>query len=214
MVLQDRASHYQRGVSATYTCLVPRLWNDTIEEHRQAVREATLDAAAALVAERGLAAVTMTQIAERTGIGRATLYKYFPDVESILRAWHERQIAAHFEQLAHVRDRVADPAERLGAVLEAFALIAHQVQGHHDGELAALLHGDVRLAGAQHQLRALVTELVQDAASAGAVRDDISADELAGYCVHALTAARNLGSKAAVKRLVSVTLDALRPVGG
>ena len=37
----------------------------------------------------------MSQIAEQTGIGRATLYKYFPDVEAILLAWHERQVTGH-----------------------------------------------------------------------------------------------------------------------
>ncbi|MEP7020668.1 MAG: helix-turn-helix domain-containing protein, partial [Pseudonocardiales bacterium] len=67
---------------------MPKLWTDTIEAHRQAVREATLDTAATLVAERGLSAVTMSRIAEETGIGRATLYKYFPDVEAIMTAWH------------------------------------------------------------------------------------------------------------------------------
>ena len=33
---------------------MPRLWNDTIDSHRRAVREATIDATAALVAEHGL----------------------------------------------------------------------------------------------------------------------------------------------------------------
>ena len=77
---------------------MPKLWNETIEAHRRAVHDAALDTAAALVAERGLLSVTMSQIAEETGIGRATLYKYFPDVEAILIAWHERQIARHLEQ--------------------------------------------------------------------------------------------------------------------
>ena len=72
--------------------VVPKLWSETIESHRTAVREATLDTTAALVAEHGLRSVTMSQIAEHTGIGRATLYKYFPDVEAILVAWHERQV--------------------------------------------------------------------------------------------------------------------------
>ena len=50
-----------------------------------------------LAAERGRRAVTMSPIAEETGIGRATLYKYFAGVEEILLAWHERQIIAHLE---------------------------------------------------------------------------------------------------------------------
>jgi len=87
---------------------VPRLWNDTIETHRAAVREATLDTTAALVAEHGLRSVTMSQIAQETGIARATLYKYFSDVEAILLAWHERQITGHLEQLGQRRAHVVE----------------------------------------------------------------------------------------------------------
>src|SRR5687767_5873493 len=88
-----------------YTGLVPKLWNDTIEAHRREVRDAILETTAALVAKLGLASVTMSQIAEETGIGRATLYKYFSDVEAILVAWHERQITNHLQYLAEVRDQ-------------------------------------------------------------------------------------------------------------
>ena len=87
---------------------MPKLWNETIAEHRRTVREATLETTAALVAEHGLASVTMSQIAKETGIGRATLYKYFPDVESVLSAWHERLVASHLNQLVAVRDRGGD----------------------------------------------------------------------------------------------------------
>src|SRR5713226_8827892 len=85
---------------AAYTQTVPKLWNDTIEAHRRAVNDATLETTAALVSKNGLRAVTMSQIAKETGIGRATLYKYFPSVEAILVAWHERHIGAHLEHLA------------------------------------------------------------------------------------------------------------------
>ena len=86
---------------------MPKLWTETIEEHRRAVHGATLDTTAALVAEHGLASVTMSRIAAETGIGRATLYKYFPDVEAILAAWHARHVARHMEHLAAVRDQAA-----------------------------------------------------------------------------------------------------------
>ncbi len=78
-------SRSSQGVTvgvAAYPRLVPRLWSETIEDHRREVRAAILDATWALVTERGLTSVTMSQIAEETGIGRATLYKYFPDVET------------------------------------------------------------------------------------------------------------------------------------
>ncbi len=196
-----------------YASRVPRLWDQTIEAHRRAVREATLDATAGLVAEHGLRSVTMSQIAEATGIGRATLYKYFPDVEAILLAWHERQMANHLEELAEVRDQAGDPGERLAAVLEAYALISHESHGHHEPELVAFLHRDDQIAGARQQVRDMVRDLLAESAEAGDLRDDVAPDELATYCLHALTAASSLPSKAAVRRLVTVTLAALRPPG-
>ena len=190
---------------------MPRLWNDTIEAHRREVRGAILDSTAALVAEQGLRSVTMSQIAEETGIGRATLYKYFSDVEAILLAWHERQISGHLDYLAGVRDQAGDPRERLEAVLEAYALIAHETHGHRNRELAAFLHGDEQVARAQQQLRRMIRDLLAEGAASGDLRDDVAPDELASYCLHALTAAGSLPSKAAVRRLVAVTLAGLRP---
>jgi AcrR family transcriptional regulator len=190
---------------------VPRLWNETIEAHRNAVREATLKTTAALAAEHGLGAVTMSRIAKETGIGRATLYKYFPDVESILIAWHDRQVGGHLELLAAVRDRAGTSAERLADVLRTYAVTTHERP--HDTEFAALVHRGGHMAEAERHLRELVEGLLVDAARDGAVRDDVPPVELAGFCLHALGAAGGLPSRDAVERLVTVTLDAVRPAG-
>ena len=195
----------------TYTGTVPKLWNETIEAHRQAVRATTLDATAALVAENGLRSVTMSQIAEATGIGRATLYKYFHDIDAILFAWHEREISGHLKQLADARDQAGNPRERLEAVLEAYALISHESRGYHDAELAAFLHRDEQVARAEHQLRNMVRDLLVEAVATGDVRDDVAPYELASYCLHALAAASSLPSKLAVRRLVTVTVAGLHP---
>lgn len=197
---------------------MPKLWNETIEAHRRAVRDATLEAAAALVAERGLRAVTMSEIAERAGIGRATLYKYFPDIESILTAWHQRRISNHLDYLAEVRDRQQEPGDRLASVLEAFALIERKrVRRHraepHGAELATFLHRDEQMADAQGRLHGMIRDLVREAAEAGRVRRDAGADQLAGYCIHALGAARHTRSDDEARRLVTVVLDGLRPSG-
>jgi AcrR family transcriptional regulator len=191
---------------------VPKLWNETIEEHRRAVRDAVLETTAALVAAQGLRGVTMSRIAEESGIGRATLYKYFPDVESILVAWHERQIATHLDELAESRDRAGTPGERLEAVLERYAFIQQQRHGH-GGELSALLHRGDHVAHAEQHLRHFIRGLLAEGVQAGEVRDDVSPDELTGYCLYALTGAGSLSSKAAVRRLVTVTLAGLRPHG-
>src|SRR5260370_32158919 len=116
---------------------MPKLWNKTIEAHRNAVHEATLDTTAALVAKHGLRSVTMSQIAEETGVGRATLYKYFSDVESILVAWHERQVTNHLKALEEVGKHEEDAGQRLQAVLEGHPFLRYQ---HHCSERAGLVH--------------------------------------------------------------------------
>src|SRR5450432_146383 len=92
----------QRGVPAFArawsSIWVSSVWRPTMVAY--SLRDAILDSAAALVAERGLSSVKMSRIAEKTGIGRATLYKYFSSVEAILTAWHERHVTSHLEHLA------------------------------------------------------------------------------------------------------------------
>ncbi len=187
---------------------MPKLWTDTVDEHRQAVREATIAATATLVSANGLSAVTMSRIAEEAGIGRATLYRYFSDVDEILLAWHEGQVTSHLEQLRAVGARFDDPKDQLRAVLETYALLAQQ---RPTGGLAAVLHDGSHMGRAQHELLDFIRDMLDRAARSGSVRTDVSAGELASYCLHALSGAEQLRSKAAARRLVDVVISGLAP---
>ncbi|MBI2711119.1 MAG: TetR/AcrR family transcriptional regulator [Actinobacteria bacterium] len=189
---------------------MPRLWNKTIEAHRRDVRDAVVATTARLVASEGPLSVTMSRIAEDSGIGRATLYKYFPDVESILLAWHEREVAQHLQQLSEARTRIDDADERLETVLRTYAGIVHETRAHRNGELAALLHRDDQVRRAEAELRDMISDLIADAARHGSVRDDVPPDELATFCLSALAAAEHASSKAAVRRLVATTVSGIR----
>ena len=79
-------------------------------------------AARAILEEEGLDALTMRRIAERLGIRAPSLYKHFPDKESLEAAI----ISAAFEEQAGVFERAVgegdDPLEALGAAYRRFAL--------------------------------------------------------------------------------------------
>ncbi|MDQ2825508.1 MAG: TetR/AcrR family transcriptional regulator, partial [Actinomycetota bacterium] len=140
---------------------MPKLWSETIETHRRDVRDAVVETTAALVAEHGLRAVTMSQIAEETGIGRATLYKYFPDVEAILAAWHERHVTSHLDHLVELGKQTSDPGRGLRAVFESYAMMSHEVaRQHHGTDLVALVHRGERAAVAQQRLGHFVRGLL------------------------------------------------------
>ena len=65
-------------------------------EHEQRTRARIVDAAEALHAEVGPADTTISAIAERAGVTRATVYRHFPDDESLFLAcsgqWLSRQV--------------------------------------------------------------------------------------------------------------------------
>ena len=149
----------------------------------------------------------MSEIAQVTGIGRATLYKDFPDVDAILAAWHERQIRGQLDRLATIGNGSGSAAEQLEAVLRAYA---HLSLEHHSGDLAALLHRGEHVARAQLELTEFIRQLITEGVAAGELRDDVPADELAGYCLRGVTAAGDIRSKAGVGRLVTVILAGLR----
>ena len=74
--------------------------------HRNAVRDATLDTTAALVAEHGLASVTMSQIAKQNPVSAARRSTSTSPTSS--RSWPHGtngEIANHLHQLEQIRDR-------------------------------------------------------------------------------------------------------------
>jgi len=195
-------------LSSGYTPEVPKIRAADIRSHRRDVRDAILDAAGALVAEQGLAGVTMAAMAERASIGRATLYKYFHEVQEVTSAWHARQVERHYAKLVAAQSRPGTAIERLRTLLDTYAALAHE---EHGTEMSASMRRSAHVAEGYARLDALIRALLSDAAAAGHVRDDVPVSELAAYAVNALEAASRAASHAAVRRLVRVTLDGLAP---
>lgn len=194
----------------TYPCGMPKLWNQTIEAHRQAVRDAILQTTWKLVNERGPLSVTMTEVAEGVGIGRATLYKYFPDVESILRAHHQRHVDQHLAELTELACGPGTADERLHALLSHYARICHYRAQHGSADLSALLHQVPDVIDAEVRIHELFTMMLDETAAGGGARTDIAASELADYCLHALSAAAKAPDESATTRMVELTMRALR----
>lgn len=87
----------------------------------EAVRRARLvEAAEAIFLERGYAAATMDDVAQKAGMSKKTLYQLFDGKADLFRAVLRTQIESTFEALPDARDR-AEIAGILRAHLTAFA---------------------------------------------------------------------------------------------
>lgn len=186
---------------------MPKLWNNTVEEHRHAVRAAALDAAEALIREAGFAGVSMTRVAERAGITRATLYKYFPDVDALLSQWHERQVSEHLAVLEKIRQETVGTGQQLQAVLEAYALMLYDMLAHDSSPPA--LHRSAHVDHAHHYLEAFIADLIRADVQSRIAEVSMDPEDLARYCIHAMNAARSLSTRGAVPVLVDLTVQGI-----
>jgi len=188
---------------------VPKLWEESIDGHRRAVREAITEAAWKLAEKHGPLGLNMSQVAKDAGIGRATLYKYFTDVESILIAHHAQHVEGHLRDLDALRGVSEPVGPRLVAVVRAYASICFHRGRHSSADVSALVHRGPEVADAERRLRSVFAVLIQEAAAEGLVRSDVSSQELAEYCLHALPAASQAADLDQLGRLVRVVLDGL-----
>lgn len=200
------------GVSVydkAYRRAMPKLWKDTVEEHRRDVRAAILETAWVLARELGVRGVTMGLVAERAGISRATLYKYFRGVDEMLVAGHAEHVAQHLAHLEALRDEGRSAGAGLRAMLQGYARICF----HRGASAATDLHGLVH-RGDEHRrnsadVTALFTKAARGAQESGQVRTDVAPEELAAYSIHALEAAGQASAAGAVDRLVDLVAEAL-----
>lgn len=109
--------------------------------------EQVLDAAGALIVERGLGPITMTDIAERAGMAVTAVYRYFPSKQSVVRELALRTFDTDAELTVHFAQDSALPAQdRVVGAVETYCRrhlrdrLRLQVRAavHADSELSAL----------------------------------------------------------------------------
>ncbi len=82
-------------------------------EHQEETRRRIVEATVELHESVGLAYTTISAIAERAGVERATVYRHFPDERSLFTACTSHYLAANPPPDPASLRRIADPLERL-----------------------------------------------------------------------------------------------------
>jgi AcrR family transcriptional regulator len=87
------------SAGATGSAVTPR------ERHRRQTREEILDAALAVMAEQGVAALNLTEVARRVGLRQPSLYQYFDSRNAVYDGLFERGMRIHAGLFAAAIDR-------------------------------------------------------------------------------------------------------------
>jgi len=178
-------------------------WPEVLGDHRAHQRERILAVALELLMERGMAALTMSAIAEQAGISRATLYHYFPDVDAVLAAWVGQEIEGSVTALLVEARTIADPLDRLAHLVEAqartFASQSHRLSAEHFESEAGSPAVRRTVQAQMAPLRQMLADAVDEARTCGLLRSQVDPVLAADLVLGLLGAIR--------RRLVEGTLN-------
>lgn len=96
---------------------MPKIAAENIEEHVRRQTARILDVARELFAAHGYRGTDLGAIAERMGLARNSLYRYFPSKDHILVAVMEREMMPYVDRTVALADDFPDPGARIVAWL-------------------------------------------------------------------------------------------------
>jgi AcrR family transcriptional regulator len=185
----------------------------TLRADAERNRRRLIDAAAELFSERGTE-VTIAEIRERAGVGQGTVFRHFPTKEHLM-AEVMRERMASLTALATERLEAEDPVEGLRDFMVAAAQSKAVDQEIYRliCETNALPAEDERAL--RRELVGYVRQLLRRAQEAGAIRDDVEAEDILLLETAARQAGEALGGVAPElwRRYLDIVVDGLRTEG-
>ncbi|MEX8195153.1 TetR/AcrR family transcriptional regulator [Comamonas guangdongensis] len=170
-------------------------------------RAQLLDAADAVFAEHGVTA-PLDLVVERAQVGRATLYRQFPDRRAIMLALLERSVDKTRKAAQDLRDDDEAFFKLLAMVAERIAVSATLVDYWR-----AVERGDEVVAQARQKMWTVFEEPMKRAAAKGLCKQPLNAKELSlifGMLGGALRGETPAQRKQLARRALQIILDGLK----
>ncbi len=174
-------------------------------------RERVLDAARKVFSAGGPDA-SLEAVAREAGVGIGTLYRHFPTREALFEAVYRREV----QQLADLAEKLkeqADPVEGLRRWMRSNVRFVATKKGMLQALALAVDKDSPLFAYSFDRLTQAVGGLLARAVAAGAIRADISAEDVLRALVGLSYMQDQPGSQKSVLRVVDIFIDGLRKPG-
>jgi AcrR family transcriptional regulator len=172
-------------------------------------RARILEAAEEIFATEGVS-VPIDTVAERAGLGVGTLYRHFPTKEALYEAIVMARLDMLLETVGAQRD-AADPGEALFAFLREFAGHASAKRDLFEALGSAGIDIKSQCSGMVDEMKQNIDALRQRAVATGAIRPDVSTDEMVGLVLGACQAGGQVGcDDLGLQRMVEIVCAGLR----
>ena len=134
---------------------MPKIIGESLASHRELTRARLFEALGSLMGEQSFESITMSQIAERAGVGRTAVYNHFADKEVLLLAYM-REVAGEFARVLTQRlEAEPDPLMRLRIYIRSHLQMIGRyhvkagmsLRRHMSGQGASHLHDHAGVVG-------------------------------------------------------------------
>ena len=134
---------------------MPKIIGESLTSHRELTRARLFEALGSLMGEQSFESITMSQIAERAGVGRTAVYNHFADKEVLLLAYM-REVTGEFARVLTQRlEAEPDPLMRLRIYIRSHLQMIGRyhvkagmgLRRHMSGQGASHLHDHAGVVG-------------------------------------------------------------------
>ncbi|MEW2301425.1 helix-turn-helix domain-containing protein [Streptomyces sp. NPDC006655] len=200
--MNDRNTNGARSVSDEVESRTPRA--DAARNREQLLTVATR------VFMSADAEPSMRAIAREAGVGIATLYRHFPTRESLVDAVYKDQVVRLTSGARELLDHLP-PAAALRRWMDLFGDWIAAKNGMLDTLRAMIDSGQVAHAQTRAELLTAISTILDAGRTAGDLRADIAAEDIAAALIGTFTVAPRPEQEAQAGRLLDLLMDGLRP---
>ncbi|MGK5636913.1 TetR/AcrR family transcriptional regulator [Streptomyces sp. URMC 126] len=172
-------------------------------------RQLVLQAARSAFEEAGLG-VPLGEIARRAGVGAGTVYRHFPSKEALFRATVVDRVRLFTDTARELAD-AAEPGPVFFRYLASVVRLSARNKGLCDALEASAEGRFDPSPGVERDFREALDVLLTRAQLAGAVRRDVTLDDVLALLLGCLSMEQRRGAHEEPGRMTALVCDALRP---